>query len=212
MTSDTRRQARTFGRERHYVEGMSPLPRQLSPLTNLIACSLLLLAGQGCKHSSGETQASHGNAAPPSVAPASASTPVPCTSDQLSLSEGGEDAGAGHSALHFVLRNTSDRACVLGGAPAVRVLDGKGQPLAGVTIERREDSDSGPASIPLSPGGSATFTLYFANATGGLPCHAVAMVEATLPSDGAALRLASAFDVCGPRVTLMQLSAASAGQ
>jgi Protein of unknown function (DUF4232) len=131
---------------------------------------------------------------------------APCTSPQLAIEQSGSDAGAGHEALHFTLRNTSNSTCTLQGLAGVRLLGSSGQPLPGVAVEPLAGEEN-PAPLTLSPGGSAAFQLVVALPTGGLPCQNVTTLEVTPPSGGSATRLARGFQVCGPRVSVTPLRA-----
>lgn len=136
---------------------------------------------------------------------------APCTSPQLAIEQSGSDAGAGHQALHFTLRNTSNSTCTLQGHAGVRLVGSSGQPLPGVTVEPLAGGEK-PAPLTLSPGGSAAFELVFATPTGGLPCQGVAALEVTPPSGGLPTRLARDFQVCGPHVSVTPPRAPLPGQ
>ena len=155
---------------------------------------------------------SHSGASRPATHPASASgsssatvantaasrpgTRRICSTEQLGLSLGRKDVGAGNVYLPLVLTNKSTASCTLTGYPGVSLLDSAGSAI-GDPATRRGASRS-PVSLP--PGGSASAVLHTLNeGTTDTPCRRTpARIRAYPPDSFTSMTVpAHSFRVCG---------------
>lgn len=124
--------------------------------------------------------------APTAAAGSGGAKPGRCHSAQLTAGVAGEGAATGHVGQVVSFRNSSSTTCTLYGYPGLLMLDARGQPLP--TQVHRGSSyivqPETPATVNLAPGGAASFTLGWADATGysGTTCPASTRLEVTPPN------------------------------
>jgi hypothetical protein len=119
-----------------------------------------------------------------------------CSTEQLRLSLGRKDVGAGNVHLPLVLTNKSTGTCTLTGFPGVSVLDSAGSGI-GDPATRRGASRS---TVSLPPGGSASAVLHTLNeGTSDTPCRRTAdRIRAYPPDSLSSMTVpARSFRVCG---------------
>ncbi|MER6139980.1 DUF4232 domain-containing protein [Streptomyces sparsogenes] len=139
-------------------------------------------------------------AAEPSVATEAASAAPAarriCSKDQLKLSIGRADIGAGNVYVPLAFTNTGDASCTLTGFPGVSLLDGPGTAI-GEPAKRRGPAGS---TVVLKPGGSAYASLHTLNkGVSDKPCWRTASEIRVYPPDSYRSMKTSAhsFQVCG---------------
>ncbi|ADI05249.1 hypothetical protein SBI_02128 [Streptomyces bingchenggensis BCW-1] len=154
-------------------------------------------------HDSGRasTPAKAPSAAKPSVATEGASGAPPaarriCSEDQLKLSAGRADFGAGNVYVPLAFTNTGETSCTLTGFPGVSLLDTPGTAIGGPAARR------GPArpTVVLKPGDSAYASLHTLNkGLSDKPCWRTASEIRAYPPDSYRSMKTSArsFQVCG---------------
>ncbi|QLH19885.1 DUF4232 domain-containing protein [Streptomyces sp. Rer75] len=119
-----------------------------------------------------------------------------CSTEQLRLSLGRKDVGAGNVYMPLVLTNTSTATCTLTGFPGVSLLDSAGSAI-GDPATRRGASRS---TVSLPPGGSASAMLHTLNeGTTDEPCRRTpARIRAYPPDSYTSMTVpARSFRVCG---------------
>ncbi|QKV91090.1 DUF4232 domain-containing protein [Streptomyces sp. NA02950] len=119
-----------------------------------------------------------------------------CSTEQLKLSVGRKDVGAGNVYLPLAFTNTSTTACTLTGFPGVSLLDADGA-LIGDPATRRGPSHS---TVSLPPRGSASAVLHTLNeGVTDTPCwKSAASIRAYPPDSFRAMKVAAhSFRVCG---------------
>ena len=119
-----------------------------------------------------------------------------CSTEQLRLSVGRKDVGAGNVYMPLVLTNKSTGTCTLTGFPGVSLLDSAGSAI-GDPATRRGASRS---AVSLPPGGSASAMLHTLNeGTSDTPCRrAPARIRAYPPDSYTSMTVsAHSFRVCG---------------
>ncbi|MFI0776634.1 DUF4232 domain-containing protein [Streptomyces sp. NPDC021212] len=156
-------------------------------------------------HSGASRSATHPVTHPPSgsssatVAHTAASRPGTrriCSTEQLGLSLGRKDVGAGNVYMPLVLTNKSTASCTLTGFPGVSLLDSAGAAI-GDPATRRGAARS---SVSLPPGGSASAALHTLNeGTTDQPCRRTpARIRAYPPDSLTSMTVpAHSFRVCG---------------
>jgi hypothetical protein len=119
-----------------------------------------------------------------------------CSTEQLRLSLGRKDVGAGNVYLPLVLTNKSTGTCTLTGFPGVSLLDSTGSAIGDPATRR-----GGPRStVSLPPGSSASAMLHTLNeGTTDKPCRrASARIRAYPPDSFTSMTVpARSFRVCG---------------
>lgn len=119
-----------------------------------------------------------------------------CSTEQLRLSLGRKDVGAGNVYMPLVLTNKSTGTCTLTGFPGVSLLDSAGTAI-GDPATRRGASRS---TVSLPPGASASAMLHTLNeGTSDTPCRsAPARIRAYPPDSFTSMTVpARSFRVCG---------------
>ncbi|EFL20930.1 putative lipoprotein [Streptomyces himastatinicus ATCC 53653] len=119
-----------------------------------------------------------------------------CSTEQLRLSLGRKDVGAGNVYMPLVLTNKSTGTCTLTGFPGVSLLDSAGSAI-GDPATRRGASRS---AVSLAPGASASAMLHTLNeGTSDTPCRrAPARIRAYPPDSFSSMTVpAGSFRVCG---------------
>ncbi|MGR3935102.1 DUF4232 domain-containing protein [Streptomyces sp. BRA346] len=119
-----------------------------------------------------------------------------CSTEQLRLSLGRKDVGAGNVYMPLVLTNKSTGTCTLTGFPGVSLLDSAGSAI-GDPATRRGPSRS---TVTLPPGASASAMLHTLNeGTTDKPCRrAPARIRAYPPDSFSSMTVpARSFRVCG---------------
>ena len=96
-----------------------------------------------------------------STAPAATGTDgsTRCHTTELRATVGANDPGAGQENFPIVLTNTSQRTCTLYGYPGAAFIDSSGRQLG----PDPKCSSGSPATVTLTPGGSAWAGLTFSN-------------------------------------------------
>ncbi|MGW2325976.1 DUF4232 domain-containing protein [Streptomyces sp. NPDC001700] len=119
-----------------------------------------------------------------------------CSTEQLRLTLGRKDVGAGNVYMPLVLTNKSTGTCTLTGFPGVSLLDSSGSAI-GDPATRRGASRS---TVSLAPGASASAMLHTLNVgTSDTPCRrAPARIRAYPPDSFTSMTVpARSFRVCG---------------
>ncbi len=137
-----------------------------------------------------EASATRAEAAAKSAAQAAAaiSSTSTCTSSQLAVELGPDDAAMGHIGQVVSFKNVSTKSCALKGYPGLEMLDAAGHPIP-------TEMTDGPSyivpSLPertvvLTVGSEASFDLGFSDATGygTAVCPTSARVAVTPPDAG----------------------------
>jgi len=113
-----------------------------------------------------------------------ASVPTQCANENLDVSFGQGQAGAGSSEVVVVLTNNGmGDSCTLGGYPGMAFYAANGTELAG-TVKRGGTTlftDPGPTKITLAPNGSASYSLGYTDAQND-GCENTGYVKVTPPN------------------------------
>jgi hypothetical protein len=185
-------------------------------LLAVLGSGLAVAALAGC--GSSQTSSATVPAASSSTAPQVSTAGEPCTGSQLAPSYAGTEGATGHLELTIALRNVSDRACLVRGYPAARLLDRHGQPLP-LRVSRGNgffpDTMSAPGSITLKPGASAHFGLSFVTNNeyaGAHVCRTAAAAASAAPGPApqwrrVSLRSAPRISPCGDQLVVSPVHA-----
>lgn len=145
--------------------------------------------------------------APHSIAPSSppsvASGHPECVKADVTVSESGSDAAAGHRRVVLVFTNHGSRTCTMRGYPGVAGLNAAGKQVAQATRTLAGymgglAGGNHPSTVVLAPGASASATveaLAF-NAKDGTPCTAWAGLLVTVPDDVVSTHVGWGNDGC----------------
>ncbi|MDT0546429.1 MULTISPECIES: DUF4232 domain-containing protein [Streptomyces] len=130
-----------------------------------------------------------GSAAPPAVRRI-------CSKDQLKLSTGRADIGAGNVYVPLAFTNTGAASCTLTGYPGVSLLDAPGAAIGDPATRR----GPGRPTVVLKPGDSAYASLHTVNkGLSDKPCwRTAAEIRAYPPDSHRSIKVsARSFRVCG---------------
>ncbi|MBQ1020765.1 DUF4232 domain-containing protein [Micromonospora sp. D93] len=145
------------------------------------------------------SSAGTGGARPPG---APDSTPSQCTTAQLTVTLGSEDAASGHRSVAVVFRNSGDATCRLTGYPGVDALGGDGKTLAHAERTRRgymggPAGTGRPPTVTLRPGESASALVEASGfRADGTACKPYVSLLVTPPDDVRSVRLGWDTDSC----------------
>ncbi|MET7904973.1 DUF4232 domain-containing protein [Streptomyces sp. NPDC005355] len=142
---------------------------------------------------SAHTSPSHASSSAPAAASGARRI---CSKEQLTLTVGRMDVGAGNVYLPLVLTNKGTSTCTLTGFPGVSLLDSAGSAI-GDPATRRGPTHS---TVSLPPGGSASTSLHTLNeGMTDTPCRRTPAEIRAYPPDsfGAMKAPARSFRVCG---------------
>ncbi|WP_329060421.1 DUF4232 domain-containing protein [Streptomyces sp. NBC_01429] len=137
---------------------------------------------------------------------AKATTASRCTADQLGISLGPPDVGAGNIRYDLRLVNKASSACTLQGFPGVSLLAGDGAPIGKPAT--REGGQLG--AVRLAPGGAAQTTLHTLNkGIKGSSCWAApSLIKIYPPGSKDAMTLSTSKPVvCGDTFTVTAMRA-----
>ena len=150
-------------------------------------------------------------------------TIAPCTASQLKVValEGTGAAGSIFSPVN--VSNTSTTACSLDGRPGITLIGAvqaaKSAPLRTTIRATGQGSvfDVAPATLTLSPGGSATVGFMVESSDvpsdGEQTCPVVSSMEVTLPGIASSVTVAETFTACGgPTISVSAIVPVSALQ
>ena len=147
-----------------------------------------------------------------------ASAPTQCANENLDVSFGQGQGGAGSSEVVVVLTNNGmGDSCTLGGYPGMAFYSANGTELAG-TVRRGGTTlftDPGPTKITLAPNGSASYSLGFTDAQNN-GCENTGSVKVTPPNATQSIKVATTgqnvITVCeGQPLTVSALVKGSGG-
>jgi hypothetical protein len=113
-----------------------------------------------------------------------------CRSSELQLHVGPAGVAVGSTTQWAYFVNTSSTPCQLYGFPGLQMLDAQGHAIPTLTHWNKPGAPgiqgtSKPTTVTLAPGGAASFSVAWENATGyeGVTCPRSAEVEVTPPND-----------------------------
>lgn len=113
-----------------------------------------------------------------------------CRADELDASLAGSDAAAGSRFTTIVVRNTSDRSCVLEGVPGVGVRG-----TWGSTLRPRVSSGVGAAGpVTLAPGAAARSLLEWGGSLAGAEQERASMIVVQLAAGQVPLRVGATIE------------------
>jgi hypothetical protein len=147
-----------------------------------------------------------------------ASAPTQCANENLDVTFGQGQAGAGSSEVVVVLTNNGmGDSCTLGGYPGMAFYSANGTELAG-TVKRGGTTlftDPGPTKLTLAPNGSASYSLGFTDAQNN-GCENTGSVKVTPPNATQSIKVATTgqnvITVCeGQPLTVSALVKGSGG-
>jgi hypothetical protein len=147
-----------------------------------------------------------------------ASAPTQCANENLDVSFGQGQAGAGSSEVVVVLTNNGmGDSCTLGGYPGMAFYSANGTELAG-NVKRGGTTlftDPGPTKLTLVPNGSVSYSLGFTDAQND-GCENTGYVKVTPPNATQSIKVTTtgqnAITVCeGQPLTVSALVKGSGG-
>jgi len=147
-----------------------------------------------------------------------ASAPTQCANENLDVSFGQGQAGAGSSEVVVVLTNNGmGDSCTLGGYPGMAFYSANGTELAG-NVKRGGTTlftDPGPTKLTLAPNGSVSYSLGFTDAQND-GCENTGYVKVTPPNATQSIKVTTtgqnAITVCeGQPLTVSALVKGSGG-
>lgn len=194
-----------------------------SPTMRHIVLSLLLLPAVACAPTTDRASATptdsaaiaagavavEGDTAADDTQPKPADGPPRvCTAAQLTASRLGGDAGAGQRGVTYALRNHGHVPCLIGGVPALVLLDSAGAPMPEPRAVPSEadfpDATTARSPLVLAPGDSAAFQITFAGISAGtLTCRQATALRIVPPGAIDTLTLADTLQPCGPTLRVI---------
>lgn len=168
---------------------------------------ILLVLSAGCQRESDKVPAQDttsssargGNDETPAQGTTSGAPGV-CRAGNLQLTLAGSDAGAGQRGMTFSIRNSGHQPCLIGGYPALRLIDSSGRQLD--SIVPRNETGFPDSTFSLEPDSLASFQITFTGIPAGITCYQATRLEVIPTGMTDTLGLTTPIAPCGDRINV----------